>query len=111
VKTPLFRTLFACFFIIGGAIFYSPVISGQKGRPEVSLSLRQRTEILFHNGVRNAQRQGDVYAQIQTLKKTVDSIARLRSVSAAQTPKDEKAINQRVKQLKSMIVKHSVAKN
>lgn len=103
------KTFLTFLLVLGGAFLYSPVMSGQKGRPDVSLSLQQRTEILFHNGVRNSLRQNDVYSQVQTLRKTLIQIDRLRKVSAAQTPKDDKAITRRVKQLKRMIARNSAS--
>ena len=85
-------------------LLYSPLLAGQRELPKAELSLRQRTEILFQNGMRNAQMHDDVYGQMQALQKTLSKVHELRLENRTKlSARDEKDIGRRVKQLKRMI--------
>lgn len=93
--------LFAGLFVL----FYSPLLAGQRDLPKPELSLRQRTEVLFQNGVRNAQKRNDVYGQMTALRKIQKEIIELRELNPKQAVKDEKAMDFRMAQIKKMIAK------
>lgn len=98
---PMKQLLFAGLFVL----FYSPLLSGQRDLPKPELSLRQRTEVLFQNGVRNAQRKNDIYGQVQALRKIQKEMTELRLQQPKQALKDEKLMDHRMAQLKKMIEK------
>lgn len=86
-------------------LLHTPLLSGQKKRPEPRLSARQQVEIVFQNGIRNAQRRNDVYTQSRLLRETLSEIRAIEIGDAGKA--DRKRIDRRVKQLKRMVARET----
>lgn len=88
------------------AVFlHSPFLAGQRTRPAPVPSSRQQAEIVFQNGIRNAQSRNDVYGQMRALEKALKDIKSLRSAQPGLSKDDDVQINRRTKQLQRMIAR------
>lgn len=71
------------------------------------LSSRQKIEVVFQNGVRNAQKRNDVYGQVRALQKALEEIREIGERSPGRTAFLDKNVQKRIKQLKRMIAKET----
>lgn len=79
---------------------------GAPSRP-TDISLRQRVDLIYVNGVRNALRADDDFRQGRMLREALDDIRTLRASHAAAFPEEEKRMDHRVRQLQRMIAKEN----
>lgn len=105
VRRPL---VFCCFAIVVALSAHAGVRfrHGRADAAEAGLNLRQKVEVLFQNGVRNAQRRDDVYGQVRALEKALSAIRELAAADPG-APGTDRDVKRRIRQLKRMIAKES----
>lgn len=95
-------TVVLCFVSMG----FAGVRSFRPSIPGTELSALQEVEVIFQNGLRNAQAQNDVFGQVRELQRARAELAPFER--AGTTEKEKKAIAKRFKQIDRMIANESM---
>lgn len=101
------RLIIASLVMVTAIVASSTVRKGPGASRPMDLSLRQRVDLIYVNGVRNALRADDDFRQGRMLREALEDIRTLRGSHAAAFPEEEKRMDHRVRQLQKMIAKEN----
>lgn len=99
------RLIIASLIMTTAIVSYSTVKHGPRSVRNSELSLRQKVDLVYVNGVRNALRTEDSFRQGALLREALEDVRQLRAAANSVRAEDEKRVAHRVRQLERMIAR------